>query len=143
MRIPVWITLVVTVLGLLQTVNAGAPNYARDMQIFLTGRGYDPGPVDGKPGKRTREAIQAFEKDAGLDVTGDVTPDVWRELREQPLPENFAARTFDTADGCEITMEKSEKGTIKWTEICSTNTGWNPIGADGILRFPDGSPIGP
>ena len=35
--------------------------------------GYDPGPVDGIPGARTRAAIRAFQADAGLPVTGQVS----------------------------------------------------------------------
>ena len=56
--------------------NAGAES-TRDrianLQRALRRLGYDPGPVDGIPGARTRAAIRAFQADAGLPVTGQVS----------------------------------------------------------------------
>ena len=53
--------------------NAGADS-TRDrianLQRALRRLGYDPGPVDGIPGARTRAAIRAFQTDAGLPVNG-------------------------------------------------------------------------
>jgi peptidoglycan hydrolase-like protein with peptidoglycan-binding domain len=36
--------------------------------------GYKPGKHDGMMGRRTRDAIRDFQKDAGVDVDGDVGP---------------------------------------------------------------------
>jgi peptidoglycan hydrolase-like protein with peptidoglycan-binding domain len=36
--------------------------------------GYKPGKHDGTMGKRTRQAIRDFQKDANIDVDGDVGP---------------------------------------------------------------------
>ena len=44
----------------------------RDVQIQLTRRGYSPGPVDGDMGNRTRSAIEHFQSDSGLAVTGRI-----------------------------------------------------------------------
>ena len=44
-----------------------------NLQRALRRLGYDPGPVDGMPGARTRAAIRAFQADAGLAVTGQVS----------------------------------------------------------------------
>ena len=44
-----------------------------NLQRALRRLGYDPGPVDGIPGARTRAAIRAFQADAGLPVTGQVS----------------------------------------------------------------------
>ena len=56
--------------------NAGAES-TRDrianLQRALRRLGYDPGPVDGIPGARTRGAIRAFQADAGLPVTGQLS----------------------------------------------------------------------
>jgi hypothetical protein len=41
-----------------------------DVQIALTSLGYAPGPIDNKRGPLTRRAIRAFQRDAGLRVTG-------------------------------------------------------------------------
>lgn len=53
--------------------NAGAESTRgriANLQRALRRLGYDPGPVDGIPGARTRAAVRAFEADAGLPVTG-------------------------------------------------------------------------
>ena len=44
----------------------------RDVQILLTRRGYSPGPIDGDMGYRTQRAIQQFQSDSGLPVTGRI-----------------------------------------------------------------------
>ncbi len=42
----------------------------RTAQLYLTYRGFDPGPVDGMIGLRTRQAIAAFQASRGLHSTG-------------------------------------------------------------------------
>ncbi|MGB5560829.1 MAG: DUF748 domain-containing protein [Sedimenticolaceae bacterium] len=43
------------------------------VQSLLTGLGYAPGPVDGRMGKRTAAAIQAFQRREGLAVDGQAS----------------------------------------------------------------------
>lgn len=43
-------------------------------QRLLKSLGYDPGPIDGKPGARTVEAIKAFQRHQSLPVDGQVSP---------------------------------------------------------------------
>lgn len=45
----------------------------RDLQEVLAYLGYNPGPVDGIVGERTREAVRRFEADMGWEVTGAIT----------------------------------------------------------------------
>ncbi len=47
----------------------------RQIQGVLQERGYDPGPLDGVLGKKTREALRRFQKDHHLAVTGEITAD--------------------------------------------------------------------
>lgn len=42
------------------------------VQKKLKSSGYDPGPIDGDYGKRTRKALRAYQKDKGLAVTGAI-----------------------------------------------------------------------
>ncbi|WP_455365959.1 peptidoglycan-binding domain-containing protein [Kaarinaea lacus] len=41
-------------------------------QMRLLNKGYNPGPVDGLLGKKTRKAIENFQWDAGLKITGEL-----------------------------------------------------------------------
>lgn len=45
----------------------------RDIQRSLTQLGYDPGPVDGLIGPKTRNAIRQIEKDYGVEPTGQAS----------------------------------------------------------------------
>lgn len=44
------------------------------IQRALKVRGFDPGPIDGKMGPKTRDAVRAFQRSAGLSVDGIVGP---------------------------------------------------------------------
>lgn len=54
-----------------------------DLQQLLNDRGYDAGPVDGLIGQKTRTAIVAFQRDAGLEPNGEIN----QSLVEKLLPE--------------------------------------------------------
>jgi N-acetylmuramidase/Putative peptidoglycan binding domain len=54
-----------------QLVARGLPDLrVRSAQLYLTYRGLDPGPVDGRMGERTGKALREFQATAGLAVTG-------------------------------------------------------------------------
>ncbi len=53
----------------------------RTAQLYLTFRGFDPGPVDGMMGVRTRQAIVAFQASQGLPPNGVVNEDLLAALR--------------------------------------------------------------
>ncbi|MEQ9181052.1 MAG: peptidoglycan-binding domain-containing protein [Nitratireductor sp.] len=50
------------------------------VQAGLTKLGYDPGPIDGKPGPRTSSAIQAYQRDNDLLVDGRPTIELARHM---------------------------------------------------------------
>jgi len=45
---------------------AAADNIIKEMQTLLAGVGYDPGPIDGHYGPKTKEAAKAFKQAVGL-----------------------------------------------------------------------------
>jgi peptidoglycan hydrolase-like protein with peptidoglycan-binding domain len=51
-----------------------------EVQTALVLLRYDPGPIDGAMGPRTRAAIRAFEEDLGWYRTGEIDYDVMRAL---------------------------------------------------------------
>ena len=52
----------------------------RNIQAILGKLGYDAGTPDGVVGGQTTKAIQAFQKAAGLTVTGDIDEPLIRAL---------------------------------------------------------------
>ncbi|MGP1394345.1 MAG: peptidoglycan-binding domain-containing protein [Inquilinaceae bacterium] len=56
-------------------------NVVYQIQTILKRHGYDPGPVDGIAGPRTRSAIRRFQTDYNSPVTGQPTPDLLTQLR--------------------------------------------------------------
>jgi len=51
-----------------------------NIQKRLTELGYDPGPIDGLMGNRTRKAIRKFQEDSGLSVSGKIDDDTINKL---------------------------------------------------------------
>jgi hypothetical protein len=58
----------------------------RAAQLYLTFGGFDPGPVDGVLGKRTRAALVEFQTEQGLPATGEVDDAVLEALVQLTLP---------------------------------------------------------
>lgn len=52
-----------------------------EVQRRLAEQGYDPGPVDGVPSPRARDAVRAYQRDAGLAETGLFTQSLLERLR--------------------------------------------------------------
>ncbi len=55
---------------------------AKQIQSALKNAGYNPGAIDGRLGKQTREAVKAFQKANNLRVDGRVGKQTWKLLRE-------------------------------------------------------------
>jgi len=54
----------------------------REIQQLLTDLGYEPGPVDGLFGSKTRAAIQTFQGEKGLEPDGRATDSVLNALKK-------------------------------------------------------------
>jgi peptidoglycan hydrolase-like protein with peptidoglycan-binding domain len=57
------------------------PN-VKQIQTAIKNAGYNPGPLDGKMGKQTRDAIQAFQRANDLAADGKVGKQTWALLKE-------------------------------------------------------------
>lgn len=65
-----------------QAAVAAGPDDIRRSQNYLTALGFEAGPIDGIFGRKTADAIEAFEKAHGLPVTGEVSAPVLAALRQ-------------------------------------------------------------
>ncbi len=54
---------------------------AADLQKALVRAGYNPGPVDGHVGKRTKNAVKAFQRKNNLRADGIVGEKTWAHLK--------------------------------------------------------------
>lgn len=57
----------------------------KKIQTALENAGFDPGPIDGKSGPKTKRAIKEFRKSKDLTQDGEVDPKTWGELRKYLL----------------------------------------------------------
>ena len=62
-----------------------SPDLSRDavrqVQTYLALLGYDPGPVDGLPGRRTTAAVRRFQQDLGMTPTGRISDELLALLK--------------------------------------------------------------
>lgn len=52
----------------------------KQVQRCLKNAGYNPGAIDGKKGRQTRDAIKSFQKDNHISVDGRVGKQTWKLL---------------------------------------------------------------
>lgn len=60
----------------------------RQIQTALKNAGYDPGPIDGKVGTKTKKAIKDFQSANGLKADGKVGTRTWAKLSAYILQGN-------------------------------------------------------
>lgn len=89
------------------TASASYASTVRETKQQLQAHGYTTGSLSGVLDPDTRDAIRAYQRDAGLDVTGEVSPELLAHLRESEI------RYGDEADAelaMEIEQELQEHG---------------------------------
>ncbi len=59
----------------------GSKPSTKDIQMALSSAGFDPGKIDGKMGKMTRDAVRAFQTANDLKVDGKVGKETWGMLQ--------------------------------------------------------------
>lgn len=99
-------------------------------QRGLTTLGYQPGPADGIPGRKTGTAVRAYQKKAGLRVDGMVSPDLVEHIEKalSDLPQGAEAvrrhgtspptyevgSTFVYSDGRVDTVASLKGDMVRW-----------------------------
>ena len=69
------------------------------IQALLTYLGYDPGEVDGLPGRNTRRAVLAFQAQEGLETDGSPGPITQAALLDAVAKGRFREEDAPTPDG--------------------------------------------
>ena len=74
----------------------------REVQSLLATLGYDPGPIDGKPGRQTTAAIRRFQSRYDLTANGRISPELVKGLwgvagARAPVAPSMAGDTDDPA----------------------------------------------
>lgn len=96
-----------------QMPSQSALAYMISIQEELAAHGYRPGPVDGVMGSQTRSAIKAYQRDAGLPVTGVATKELLDHLKFAQ-PKVFASSSsgggLDPMLVREVQLELAERG---------------------------------
>ena len=67
----------------------------REIQKALQAAGFDPGPIDGHLGQKTRTAIRDFQTAQGLEPDGKVGPKTWSRLESFLKKQPAATGTGD------------------------------------------------
>ncbi len=66
--------------------NGSTGPQVEELQKMLKDAGFDPGPLDGQFGPKTRAAVLAFQQAKGIQVDGIVGPQTKAALLGQPIP---------------------------------------------------------
>jgi len=81
----VGVALFIGVCGLTEVGTAANPRIAA-VQVGLRAHGFDPGPIDGLPGPRTRSALESFQRTKKLHVDGKLDRRTRRALGSRGRP---------------------------------------------------------
>jgi peptidoglycan hydrolase-like protein with peptidoglycan-binding domain len=79
----------------------------KDVQRLLRAVGYDPGPLDGHYGRRTKAAVESFEAELGRVPTGGISEALRRELLDRVRSGGFAESRLLAATAAEAAAIRS------------------------------------
>lgn len=77
----------------------GQSDEVKEVQSFLAEEGYRPGTPDGFMGPRTASALEAFQQDQGLNVTGEIDAATLAEIERLQSPPDPPPVTTPVPDG--------------------------------------------
>lgn len=78
------------------TARGTAGGGVQAVQTALKEKGHDPGPVDGRMGPKTRDALRAYQKKEGLPVTGNADAKTLAALKVAGAGDTTAATSRNT-----------------------------------------------
>jgi peptidoglycan hydrolase-like protein with peptidoglycan-binding domain len=96
-----------------------------EMQLRLKAAGFDPKRNDGAFDERTRGALEAFQRAAGVTVTGRLDKATWSQLKKTIINSDSPTAPLQTLN------EKS--GEVRTTEKLLKKAGFDPGEIDGLF----------
>jgi peptidoglycan hydrolase-like protein with peptidoglycan-binding domain len=112
----------------------------RQVQEALKDKGFDPGPVDGKMGRKTQEALRSFQQSKNLKATGRLDAQTRQELGIAQGSQSSGSRAMGADTGKSgAATSGSRSGTTSGTGA----TGSGTSGAAGGSTGTGGSSSGP
>ena len=97
-----------------------------EIQQFLSNNGFNPGPIDGQSGPKTKEAIRSFQRENGLLADGIVGNRTKSKMRSYT--------GCESANVCVARDNRSAKlNTISDIQTYLANNGFNPGIIDGKM----------
>lgn len=113
----------VTTAGTPQVPATPASSTVVEVQQLLLAQGYDPGVVDGLFGANTAAAIEAYQADHGLEVTGTISDELIAAL-EATMPEQVS----------EAVVLPTEETQVLAVQTALNLIGYGPIEANGQMN---------
>lgn len=110
------------------TGNASAQDITRAIQRELKERGYEAGVADGQPGLMTRAAIMAYEHDRAMNLTGEPSQQLLKQILLNTVP---VAATARPAASQEQSMHATQ--VIRTVQQSLVTLGYLPGKVDGRL----------
>ncbi len=109
-------------------VGTSAQDVTRAIQRELKERGYEAGVADGQPGLMTRAAIMAYEHDRNMNLTGEPSPQLLKQILLNTMPVSATTRPA-------ATQEQSVQATqvIRTVQQSLVTLGYLPGKVDGRM----------
>ncbi len=104
----------------------------RRIQEALATKGFQPGPADGLPGRKTRNAIRAYQRSIGISQNGAISDGLLAKLTE-PAAEPLAVSVADSPAIPAARPQLSGVALIKAVQQALANAGFDPGPADGRM----------
>ena len=103
----------------------------RDLQNILTDKGVYLGPINGKFGPLTEEAVMKYQEDNGLEQDGVVGSETYKKLTEKPHP----AGTYRNGDEGEEVRKIQKALKDKGFYSGPTNAKFGPLTEEAVKKF--------
>ena len=110
-----------------------------EVQVILKSDGYEPGNMDGRMGKETRDAIKAFQESIGLKSTGYIDKITLTQLEDLSRTKEIleSKKNYSLKSTKEARQKDSSKAefrpTTKEIQTALKNAGFDPGSFDGKI----------